>query len=398
MNAALLSSPCALDRLRSVSKNHPDADQSFAATHTRSLRAYSLSTDCYADGHVGVPFQSADIPSGEGRCRRRLVSSIGASVRAQFTLATSSGPAAGTSDEPHHIPSECAATAHCSLGGGLALLTLASTANPPSALSDSRAVQAGEQTADDAAEHAAEDLATTPIDQIERRPRPTPTASSTRRGAGRAPPHAARRPRRSASTRGYPGSGARSSTRKLVPVFEAVLPDGKVLMWDSVGDNAAETYPDQTFTRAQVWNPADDTYKRVDVQGYNIFCAGFTHLENGNVLVAGGNKDTSRRGIVQTHIFNWRTEHGRGSGHGRRPVVPVRGGDGQRRGHIAGGGPVTDEVYQTTADPPAEQCREQYLRGPAYPFMNSRPDTHSACTAVRPAEHPVTSGNGAVTG
>ena len=79
-------------------------------------------------------------------------------------------------------------------------------------------------------------------------------------------------------------------------------------MWDSVGDNAAETYPNQTFTRAMVWNPADNTYKRVDVQGYNIFCAGFTHLQNGNVLVAGGNKDTSLAGIVQTHIFDWRTE------------------------------------------------------------------------------------------
>ena len=61
----------------------------------------------------------------------------------------------------------------------------------------------------------------------------------------------------------------------VVPVFDAMLPDGKVLIWDSVGDNATESYPDQSFTRAMVWNPADDTYKRVDVHGSNIFCCRF---------------------------------------------------------------------------------------------------------------------------
>ena len=38
----------------------------------------------------------------------------------------------------------------------------------------------------------------------------------------------------------------------VVPVFQVVLPNGKVLMWDSVGDGATETQPMQTFTRAAV--------------------------------------------------------------------------------------------------------------------------------------------------
>ena len=220
---------------------------------------------------------------------------------------------------------------------GLALVTLAFTANPPSALSDSRAVQAGEQTADEGQEHAAEDLASTPIDQIERE-----TAANadrifheTGRRPGTAPGSASATavsvdPRMSGQWSAVVDTG-------VVPVFEAVLPDGKVLMWDSVGDNAAETYPNQTFTRAQVWNPADDTYKRVDVQGYNIFCAGFTHLQNGNVLVAGGNKDTSLAGIVQTHVFDWRTETwSRGPDMAAGRWYPVGGGDGQWRGDDRG--------------------------------------------------------------
>jgi hypothetical protein len=33
--------------------------------------------------------------------------------------------------------------------------------------------------------------------------------------------------------------------------------------------------PNHTYTRAMVWNPANNTYVRWDVQGYNIFCAGY---------------------------------------------------------------------------------------------------------------------------
>jgi hypothetical protein len=37
---------------------------------------------------------------------------------------------------------------------------------------------------------------------------------------------------------------------EVVPTFQAVLPNGKVLMWDSVGDGPAQSYTDHTFTRA----------------------------------------------------------------------------------------------------------------------------------------------------
>ena len=51
-----------------------------------------------------------------------------------------------------------------------------------------------------------------------------------------------------------------------------------------------------------------NTFRQVDVSGYNIFCAGFTQLADGRVLAAGGNKNPALEGIMQTHLFDWRTE------------------------------------------------------------------------------------------
>ena len=51
----------------------------------------------------------------------------------------------------------------------------------------------------------------------------------------------------------------------VVAVNAALLPNGKVLAYDSVGDHAVETYPDQTFTRATVWDPV--TGGQTDVRG-----------------------------------------------------------------------------------------------------------------------------------
>ena len=45
----------------------------------------------------------------------------------------------------------------------------------------------------------------------------------------------------------------------VVAVHAALLENGKVLAYDSVGDNAAETYPVHDHTRATVWDPATGT-------------------------------------------------------------------------------------------------------------------------------------------
>ena len=96
-------------------------------------------------------------------------------------------------------------------------------------------------------------------------------------------------------------------------------------MWDSVGDAPAESYTGHTFTRAAVYDPVANTSKRVDVAGYNIFCAGFVQLANGNVFVAGGNLDSGLNGIARrtSSIGRPRSCVARPWRRPRRPLVPV---------------------------------------------------------------------------
>ena len=96
----------------------------------------------------------------------------------------------------------------------------------------------------------------------------------------------------------------------VVGVHVALLPNGKVLAYDSIGDNATETYPVQDHTRATVWDPATGTQTPVNVDtGFNIFCSGLAHLVDGRMFIAGGNKDQQLNGIVQTHLFDPGDEH-----------------------------------------------------------------------------------------
>jgi|GEM_PF-2227559 len=174
-------------------------------------------------------------------------------------------------------------------------------------------------------------------------------------------------------------SGKWSSVLKtpIVPVFQAVLPNGKVLIWDSVGDKATEEYANHTYTRAMVWDPKDNTSRRVDVKGYNIFCAGFAHLPNGDILVAGGNKNDNLHGIVQTHIFNWQTETwSRGADMKSDRWYPSLAAMANGEVAIIGGGPAVTEVYQTNGDiRQLPRVADATYGKRIYPFMASRPDT-----------------------
>jgi hypothetical protein len=151
--------------------------------------------------------------------------------------------------------------------------------------------------------HRAADLADVSVPEVERRVRARTNAlgvqPGTREGAARLA---------ATTDPGLTGSWSQVIPAPVVPVAEALLPNGKVLMWDSVGDGPAESYADQSFTRAAVYDPKTNTSKRVDVAGSNIFCAGFVQLANGNVFVAGGNQDSALHGSRHTHVFDWRTE------------------------------------------------------------------------------------------
>lgn len=228
--------------------------------------------------------------------------------------------------------------------------------------------------------HAAEDQAGVPIEQIERDARAN--AAKVKKATGEAPgartaDQQVANDRMSVQAADDPGQGGRWSSvinTPVVPVFQAVLPNGKVLMWDSVSERAAENETNHTYTRAAVWNPSTNTYKQVNVSGYNIFCAGFAQLADGRVLVAGGNKSEALDGIVQTHLFDWRTEtwtRGPNMNVGRWYPSVAALGNGEAL--IVAGGPATAEVYQTNG-------ALRRLTGftsfddRIYPFLVPRPD------------------------
>ena len=145
-------------------------------------------------------------------------------------------------------------------------------------------------------------------------------------------------------------------------------------MWDSVGDAPAESYTTHNFTRAAVYDPVTNTSKRVDVAGYNIFCAGFVQLANGNVFVAGGNLNSALAGIRQTHVFDWRTEtwsRGPDMQDGRwYPSVASLPND---EALIIGGGPTTAEI-RTVSGSLRRLTGFTTPSSREYPFVQAIPD------------------------
>jgi hypothetical protein len=161
----------------------------------------------------------------------------------------------------------------------------------------------------------------------------------------------------------------------VVAVHTALLPNGKVLAYDSIGDNATETYPVQDHSRATVWDPATGTQTPVNVDtGYNIFCSGLAHLLDGRMFMAGGNKDQQLNGIVQTHLFDpatntWRLGPNMAVGRWYPTVTPLRNGEML----ITSGGVDTPEA--ATADGSALRALTgASLSLPLYPWMDVAPD------------------------
>ena len=160
----------------------------------------------------------------------------------------------------------------------------------------------------------------------------------------------------------------------VVAINAALLPNGQVLAYDSMGDNATETYPVQDHTRATLWDPATGTQTPVNVDtGYNIFCSGLAHLIDGSLFVAGGNKNTQLEGIVQTHIFDpktdtWSLGPDMAAGRWYPSVTPLRNGAML----ITEGGPDTPEVRKTGGG--LRSLTTASLNLPLYPWIDVAPN------------------------
>ena len=160
----------------------------------------------------------------------------------------------------------------------------------------------------------------------------------------------------------------------VVGVHVALLPNGKVLAYDSVGDNATETYPVHDHTRATVWDPATGSQTPVTVDtGFNIFCSGLAHLADGRMFMAGGNKDSQLNGIVQTHLFDpgtnlWSLGPNMAAGRWYPTVTPLNNGEML----ITSGRVNTPEVRTLAGGLRALSTASLSL--PLYPWMDVAPN------------------------
>ena len=159
----------------------------------------------------------------------------------------------------------------------------------------------------------------------------------------------------------------------VVGVHVALLPNGKVLAYDSVGDRATETFPVHDFTRATVWDPETGTQTNVNVTGYNVFCSGLAHLMDGSLFLAGGNRSAALDGIVQTHVFNYQTNTwslgpNMAAGRWYPTVTPLRNGEML----ITEGGPDIPEVRTTAGS--LRRLTTASLNLPLYPWIHAAPD------------------------
>src|SRR4051794_12149292 len=160
----------------------------------------------------------------------------------------------------------------------------------------------------------------------------------------------------------------------VVGVHVALLPNGKVLAYDSIGDNATETYLVQDHTRATLWDPATHTHTQVNVDtGFNIFCSGLAHLVDGRLFIAGGNQDQALNGIVQTHLFDpatntWRLGPNMAAGRWYPTVTPLRNGE-----MLITSGRVNTPEVRTLAGP-LRTLSTASLSLPLYPWIDVAPN------------------------
>lgn len=176
-----------------------------------------------------------------------------------------------------------------------------------------------------------------------------------------------------------------SPNPRIVPVFSALMPDGKVLYWDwlvsGVMDNEAE-HDDYPSTRILLWDPANPEApgERLDVIGANLFCAGYSHLPNGDLLVAGGNLGQAMAGLEHTWIYSWRDKSWTRSQDMERP-----------RWYPSVAGLASGESLIIAGDPQDENASSPYhLPGKAYPEVFTSNYTSPATQAwdpANPADH-----------
>jgi len=80
----------------------------------------------------------------------------------------------------------------------------------------------------------------------------------------------------------------------------ANLPDGRVMSW-SGSERTSWPTPEQTYSA--VWDPRDNSFDEIFMQGHNMFSAAATMSADGRVFVNGGRNQAASK---WTSVFDWR--------------------------------------------------------------------------------------------
>lgn len=111
-----------------------------------------------------------------------------------------------------------------------------------------------------------------------------------------------------------------SGNRVTVPIHISVLPDGRLLFWgrDKFSDSATDSRDVTASALAYTWNPlydeAPDAFLPVHNNRTNLFCSGHSFLQDGRLLVTGGQGigapgtvSIDGEGSNHINIFDYRT-------------------------------------------------------------------------------------------
>ena len=88
-----------------------------------------------------------------------------------------------------------------------------------------------------------------------------------------------------------------------IAISAANLPDGRVLTWSASETNS---FPgNREYTHSAVFDPTNNTFQTTDSNFHDMFCAGVSTLENGNIVASGGNPNDRRTSTFNPNTFDW---------------------------------------------------------------------------------------------
>ncbi|MGH8584643.1 MAG: hypothetical protein ACREWE_00110 [Gammaproteobacteria bacterium] len=80
------------------------------------------------------------------------------------------------------------------------------------------------------------------------------------------------------------------------PVHTHMLPTGKVMIWQGLGESGGVPGGD-------AWDPTNQSVSSLSKPGYDIFCSGHSFLADGTLFVAGGHV-SDFAGLSRASIYN----------------------------------------------------------------------------------------------